>query len=92
MSIKQQNDQIEYDPEGTSGFDQRMVRINAGDTLEENKPKQMTDEDFKKRFGFSPKTTRNANGGRKRRKQTKRIRSTKRRRSSKRSRSLKRRK
>ena len=74
-----------------STFDERMERLNAGDTLEENKPTKMTAEEFEKKFGFSPNITSNANGGR-RRKQTKRRRSTKRRRGSKRSRRLKRRK
>ena len=91
MSIQELVEKNEYNPVGTSGFDQRMVRINADNTLEKN-TNQMTDEEFEKKFGFPPKTTRNANGGRKRRKQTKRRRSTKRRRGSKRSRSLKRRK
>ena len=90
MSTQQLVEKIEYNPKGTSGFDQRMVRINADNTLEKN-TNQMTDEEFETKFGFPPKTTRNANGGR-RRKQTKRRRSTKRRRGSKRSRSLKRRK
>lgn len=74
-----------------STFEKRMKRLESGNTLEENKPNKMTDEDFKKKFGFSPNTRSNAKGVGKRR-QTKRRRSTKRRRGLKRSRSLKRRK
>ncbi len=73
-----------------STFDERMERVNAGNTLEENKPDKMSDEEFKQKFGFYPNTTSDAKGGRKGK--SKRRRSTKRRRSSKRSRSLKRRK
>ena len=89
MSTQQLVEKNEYDPKGTSGFDTHMVRVNADNTLE-NKPNKMTDEEFKQKFGFSPNTTRNAKGGRKRK--SKRRRNTKRRRGSKRSRSLKRRK
>jgi len=71
-----------------STFEKRMKRLESGNTLEKNKPNKMPDEEFKQKFGFSPNTTRNAKGGRRR--QTKRRRSTKRRRGSKRSRSLKR--
>lgn len=92
MSIKQnalhQSTLVENNNPST--FDERMERVKAGNSLEENKPNKMTDEDFKKKFGLSPNTTRNAKGGRKRK--SKRRRNTKRRRGSKRSRSLKRRK
>lgn len=73
-----------------STFDERMARLNADNTLEENKLNKMSDIEFEKNFGFSPNTRSNGKGGRKRK--SKRRRSTKRRRGSKRSRSLKRRK
>lgn len=65
-----------------STFDERMARLESGNTLEKNKPNKMTDEEFKQKFGFYPNTTRNAKGVRRR--QTKRRRSTKRRRGLKR--------
>jgi hypothetical protein len=84
-----EEERIYYDPKGTSGFDKHMVKVNDSDSLE-NKTNKLTDEEFEQKFGLSPKTTSNANGGRKRK--SKRRRSTKRSRGSKRSRSLKRRK
>jgi hypothetical protein len=65
-----------------STFEERMARLESGNTLEENKPNKMTDEDFKKKFGFSPNTRSNAKGVGKRK--SKRRRSTKRRRGLKR--------
>ncbi len=65
-----------------STFEKRMKRLESGNTLEENKPNKMTDEDFKKKFGFSPNTRSNAKGVGKRK--SKRRRSTKRRRGLKR--------
>jgi hypothetical protein len=48
-----------------STFEERMARLEAGNTLEENT--KMSDEEFKQKFGFSPNTTSDAKGGRRRR-------------------------
>ena len=44
-----------------STFDERMKLIEAGNTLEENETKKMSDKQFEENFGLSPNTTNTTN-------------------------------